>query len=188
MMTEFSKQEQKALIKLAKDVIYSQFHEKQDVEIPIFLEKRLTESSGVFVTLTEARELRGCIGFPEPILPLGVALVRAAVAAAFHDPRFPPLQEHELEKIEIEITVLSKPEEIKVKDKQELLKKIKVGRDGLIVKQGQFSGLLLPQVPVEQKWDCKTFLEYTCMKAGLEKDAWQNKATKVLKFEGQIIH
>ena len=132
----------------------------------------LTEKRGVFVTLYKKKHLRGCIGFPEPILPLGIALIKAAKAAAFEDPRFSPLSTSELKEIKIEITLLTKP-------KKTDPKKIKVGKDGLIIKKGFNSGLLLPQVAVEYKWDAKTFLEQTCLKAGLDKDAWKDAESSI---------
>ena len=184
---EFSKEEQRAIIKLVRDILHSSFHKEKEIMIPLALEKKLSEKRGVFTTLTLNNELRGCIGIPEPELPLGVALIRAAIGAAFHDPRFLPLKESELEKIKIEVTVLTEPKEIKVKNKKELLKKIKVGKDGLIVEKNHQSGLFLPQVPLEQKWNYKEFLEHTCLKAGLDKDAWLDKSTKVLRFQGLVI-
>ena len=184
---KFSEEEQKAIINLVRDVLHSSFDKDKNIEVPLSLEKKFSEKRGVFVTLTKNKELRGCIGFPEPVFPLGVALLRAAVGAAFHDPRFQPLEEPELAKIKIEVTVLTEPKEIKAKDNKELLTKIKVGGDGLIVEQGSQSGLLLPQVPKEQKWNVKEFLENTCQKAGLDKDAWLDKSTKIYSFQGQII-
>jgi uncharacterized protein len=176
----------KILVKLAKQAISSAFSES-DLEIPAELQTLLSDNRGVFVTLTKKGQLRGCIGMPEPILPLGVALIRSARSAAFSDPRFPKLSEDELKKIKIEITVLTEPKEIKVKDQRALVKKIKVGRDGLLIDNGDQSGILLPQVALEWKWNAEQFLENTCQKAGLDKDAWLNPKTKVLSFQGQIF-
>jgi len=150
---------------------------------PIFKEKR-----GVFVTLEKhpSKELRGCIGFPEPVAPLIDALIDSAISAASRDPRFNPVGDKELGKLVVEVSVLTPPELIKVKDPSELPKKIKVGRDGLIMQRGYASGLLLPQVPVEWKWDEKEFLSQTCWKAGLPPDAWLDPKTQVYSFQGQI--
>ena len=122
--------------------------------------------------------LRGCIGYPIPDKKLSTALLDAAIAAATQDPRFPPVQLEELDQITFEVTILSHlSKEIKVDDPMEYPNKIKVGRDGLIVEYSGYSGLLLPQVPIEYGWSEKQFLEYTCEKAGLPKDTWQNKKT-----------
>ena len=103
------------------------------------------------------------------------------------DPRFLPLVEGELDKIIIEVTVLTKPELIEVNRPKEYLSAIEIGRDGLIVEQGFYKGLLLPQVPVEQGWGKEEFLSNTCMKAGLLTDAWFDDQTKIYKFSGQIF-
>ena len=107
--------------------------------------------------------------------------------SATRDPRFPPLGENELDNIIIEVTVLTKPEVINVDQPQDYLSNIEIGRDGLIVEQGFYKGLLLPQVPVEQGWNNEEFLSQTCMKAGLMPDAWFEKNTKISKFSGQIF-
>lgn len=150
---------------------------------PIFKEKH-----GVFVTLHThpAHDLRGCIGIPYPDMPLKDALIEAARSAT-HDPRFPPLHPTELDHIIIEVTILSTPTPITITNPQDLLHKIKIGRDGLIVEQGYHKGLLLPQVPVEEDWDVETYLGYTCMKAGLPADAWLLPTTKFSSFTGQIF-
>ena len=149
----------------------------------VFREKR-----GVFVTLNkkkESKELRGCIGRPYPVLPLGEAIIISAINAAREDPRFNPVTPEEIDELVIEVTVLTVPKLIKAKLK-ELPEKIVIGRDGLIVAQGICTGLLLPQVAVEHGFDCTEFLCQTCMKAGLMPDAWLNGA-KVYSFEGQIF-
>lgn len=149
----------------------------------IFLEKR-----GVFTTLHTYPDLdlRGCIGFPLPILPLNEAIIESAKSAT-NDPRFPKLEENEIDKIIIEVTILTQPELIKEDIPKNLPSRIEIGRDGLIVEQGFNKGLLLPQVPVEQQWDKEEFLSHTCLKAGLLPDAWFDKNTKIYKFTGQIF-
>lgn len=171
------------LVKFARSVIKKSF--KGDVlEWPSSYPKKL----GVFVTLLgfPSHELRGCIGFPYPEIPLGKAVMEGAKAAAFCDPRFPQLEEDELEKIIIEVSVLTKPEEMKC-PKDELGKRVVIGEDGLIVNFNGRSGLLLPQVPVEWKWNSSEFVKQTCIKAGLYPDAWKNKECKLLKFQAQIF-
>jgi uncharacterized protein (TIGR00296 family) len=152
------------------------------------LGKPFHEKHGVFVTLHTYpnHDLRGCIGIPLPVMTLASAIVEAAQSAT-QDPRFPPLTAAELPKVIVEMTVLTNPEPIKVREPKEYLSHIVIGRDGLIVEQGFYKGLLLPQVPVEQGWDIEEFLSYTCTKAGLLPDAWFEKTTKVSKFSGQIF-
>lgn len=185
-MTALTEEQGKQLCKLARSAILSTFREtslKLDMRRLNFLE----EKRGVFVTLKKAGKLRGCIGYPEPHLPLGVGLLRAARSAAFDDQRFPPLKESELKSVKIEVTVLTQPELVKASKPEEYLGKIKVGRDGLIIRNQYASGLLLPQVPVEWKWDVKAFLENTCGKAGLSPNAWKDKDTELFKFQGQVF-
>jgi len=155
------------------------------------LEKQFQEdfsfNSGVFVTLNSDLGLRGCIGYPLPDKKLFNALEDASIAAATEDPRFPSVKSKELESITFEVTVLTPPEKISVNKPEEYLSKIRVGRDGLIVRNGFNSGLLLPQVPVEYNWNEREFLEYTCEKAGLSKDYWKNPNTEIQKFEGIVF-
>jgi uncharacterized protein (TIGR00296 family) len=146
------------------------------------------EKQGVFVTLHTYpdRELRGCIGIPLPVMSLQSSILEAAQSVT-QDPRFPPLQEEELDAILVEITILTKPQLIKVKEPKDYPVHIDIGRDGLIVEHGFYKGLLLPQVPVEQAWEKEEYLSHTCMKAGLPPDAWFDKSTKISKFQGQIF-
>jgi len=146
------------------------------------------EKQGVFVTLhTYPRhDLRGCIGVPLPVMSLKEAIVESSQSAS-RDPRFPPLEENEIDHVVIEVTVLTKPELIKVDQSKDYPSNIEIGRDGLIVEQGFYKGLLLPQVPIEQGWDKEEFLSHTCIKAGLMPDAWFDRNTKVFKFSGQIF-
>jgi uncharacterized protein (TIGR00296 family) len=150
------------------------------------MKSKFSFESGVFVTLNSEDDLRGCIGFPMP-RRLDKALPEAAIAAASQDPRFSPVKPDELDKITFEVTILTPPAEIKVDDPQLLPTKLKVGRDGLLIKQGYHSGLLLPQVPVEYGWNEEEFLDFTCQKAGLPSDCWKDKQTKVFSFEGIVF-
>ena len=143
--------------------------------------------AGVFVTLNNQEGLRGCIGYPLPEKKLSDALYDAAIAAATEDPRFSPLRSEELDFVTFEITILSPPVKIEVKKPKEFLSKIKVGKDGLIVKYRYNSGLLLPQVPIEYGWNEKEFLEHTCEKAGLPKDYWTKDGIEIKKFEGIVF-
>jgi uncharacterized protein len=148
---------------------------------PVFSEKR-----GVFVTLTKKGTLRGCIGLPYPVMPLGEAIVHAAGAAALEDPRFPPVKKDELDSISLEVTILTVPVHMDG-DPAKRADKVIVGKHGLIVRGMGTSGLLLPQVATEYGWDAVTFLDHTCMKAGLPERSWMDKNVEILTFEGQIF-
>ncbi len=150
-------------------------------------EERFSFPSGVFVTLNKNHGLRGCIGYPLPSKTLSSALRDAAIAAATDDPRFAPVGPEELGEITFEVTVLTEPETIDVKGFEEYLEKIRVGRDGLLIRRGSSSGLLLPQVPVEYDWSEREFLEHTCQKAGLGRDCWKQDGVEVLKFGGIVF-
>jgi uncharacterized protein (TIGR00296 family) len=143
--------------------------------------------SGVFVTLNNSLGLRGCIGYPLPERSFSNALEDAAIAAAVKDIRFSPVKDSEIDSITFEVTILTAPKKIIVNDPQEYLSKIKVGRDGLIVKNGLYSGLLLPQVSIEHGWNEEEFLEHVCEKAGLPKNYWKNPETEIQKFEGIVF-
>jgi AmmeMemoRadiSam system protein A len=143
--------------------------------------KKLAEKRGAFVTLKTHKQLRGCIGHIAAIKPLSQTVIDMAQAAAFQDPRFPPLSKNELNDLEIEISALTPFRTIQ--DIQE----IQVGKHGLYIERGFHSGLLLPQVAVEYGWDTQTFLEQTCQKAGLPRDAWKDKKTKIQIFSAEIF-
>ena len=147
----------------------------------------LLEKQGVFVTLIKKGELRGCIGQPLPRMSLIGALIDSAISAATRDPRFQPLTHDELPQVEIEVSVMTKPEVLKVEHPKEYPRLIVVGRDGLIVECGVDVGLLLPQVPVEWKWDSEDFLSHTCTKAGLSPNSWFDRKVRVSKFSAQIF-
>jgi hypothetical protein len=180
-----SSEEGKKLLQLARESIECFFESKECVA-QREIRSRFSEPQGCFVTLHKGGELRGCIGFPEPVLPLHEAIVQAAQAAAFEDPRFPRLSKGEMAQIELEISVLTKPELLKGEPETHA-KRITVGRDGLILRGARGSGLLLPQVAVEWKWNSQEFLEHTCHKAGLGQDAWKSRETKVYTFQAQIF-
>jgi hypothetical protein len=150
------------------------------------IESKLSFDAGIFVTLNSKNNLRGCIGFPLP-RKISQALPEAAIAAATEDPRFSPVKKTELDTITFEVTILTPPQEILVDNPVTLPEKIKVGRHGLIIKQGHYSGLLLPQVPVEYRWTEQEFLDHTCQKAGLPEKCWLQKQTRVFSFEGVIF-
>jgi len=171
------------LVKLARKSIDSHFSKK---ELNFSQEKKeFSQMQGCFVTLYKNKVLRGCVGYPYPIKKLAEAVVDSAKSAAFSDVRFEPLKKDELDKIKIEISVLTKPELIH--ERNELPSAIKVGKDGLIVSFSGFSGLLLPQVATEHKLNALEFLRATCAKAGLPPETWLNPLCNIYKFQAQIF-
>jgi uncharacterized protein (TIGR00296 family) len=177
----------KKLIKLARDTISAYFKGNEPV-ISESIKKEFSEKQGAFVSVYLKKELNGCIGITTQNLPLYKAIMYCAKAAAFEDPRFPPLLPKQFKDIIIEISILTPIEPIELKkDPSEYFKLIKIGRDGLMVKDEFGSGLLLPQVAVEWKWDVKEFLNQTCIKAGLDPDCWNNMRRNVYKFQAQVF-
>lgn len=176
----------KRLIKLAREAI-SAFFSGKEAKVPDAVKKEFGEERGVFVSLYVNEELIGCIGFPEPIMPLYQAVMLAAKRAAFEDPRFPPLTKEQFKDLRVEISVLTKPEVIGVRRPEEYPRNVKIGVDGLMVMDEFGSGLLLPQVAVEWDWDSKRFLEETCKKAGLSPDCWDNMKKNIYKFQAEIF-
>lgn len=183
MVKLLSKEDGERAVKLAREAIETYLEERK------ILQKRLdgvfSEKRGVFTTLTKHGSLRGCIGFPYPVKRLDEAIIESAIAAAVDDPRFEPVRLSEMDEIVVEVTILTPPEKIDAKPK-DLPSHVEIGRHGLIVKMGPFSGLLLPQVAVEYNMDAEEFLSETCMKAGLPPDCWLTGA-EVYRFEGQIF-
>ena len=175
------------LVKTARTAVTEFLSNGKKMKLESEDEKKFSFNSGVFVTLNNPDGLRGCIGFPMPDKKLSHGIIDAAIAAATEDPRFSPVKTDELNDIVFEVTVLTPPVEITITDPMEYLEKIKIGRDGLIIRHSFSSGLLLPQVPVEYGWNVEEFLQHTCEKAGLAKDTWKNESVKIEKFEGIIF-
>lgn len=174
----------KKLVKLARLSI-SNYFEKKETKTQEFKDK-----GACFVTLLTfpEKELRGCIGYIEPIFPLSKSLISSALSAAFSDNRFRPLTKRELDEIIIEVSILTKPELLKVKDPKEYLKKIELGKHGLILNlDDAFHSVFLPQVPIEQKWSAEELLNQLCMKAGLLEDTWKHGSCKISTFETKIF-
>jgi len=185
--TQLSDSDGVVLVKTARKAVTEFLSNGNRMKLESDLEEKFSFNSGVFVTLNNPDGLRGCIGFPMPEKKLSHAIIEGAIAAATEDPRFPSVKTNELNDVVFEVTVLTPPVEIDVSDPMEYLEKIKVGRDGLIIRHSFSSGLLLPQVPVEYGWDVKEFLQHTCEKAGLSRDTWKNESVKIEKFEGIIF-
>jgi uncharacterized protein len=182
-----SQQDGHILVKTARLVVTEFLKNGTKTKLEKEFENNFSFKSGVFVTLNNNQGLRGCIGYPLPDKLLYNALEDAAISAATKDPRFVPVKYNELDSITFEVTILTQPKKIIVNNPEEYLSQIKIGRDGLIVKHGFNSGLLLPQVPVEYGWNEQEFLEYTCEKAGLQKNHWKNLETEIQKFEGIVF-
>ncbi|MGC9514425.1 TIGR00296 family protein [Methanocrinis sp.] len=172
-------------VTLAREALAAYVERKERIT-PKGLPPAFSEKAGVFVTLHEDGELRGCIGYPEPVMELGRAIVDSAINAGVNDPRFSRVRPEELSQIEIEVTVLTPPRPYDVRNR-DLPDAVKVGKHGLIVKRGMWSGLLLPQVAMEWEFDPEDFLCQTCLKAGLPPDSWIDEETEVLFFEGQVF-
>ncbi len=141
----------------------------------------LNRELGAFVTLKIGGDLRGCIGYTSAVKPLYLTVRDTATLAAVRDPRFPPVTALELPRLHYEISVLSPLRRVLN------IEQIKVGEDGLIMVNGNSEGLLLPQVPVEEKWNRQTFLEQTCRKAGMHKDCWKDDGTDIFKFTAVVF-
>ncbi|MGQ9582528.1 MAG: TIGR00296 family protein [Thermoplasmatota archaeon] len=185
----YSLEEGRLAVWVARGAIEDLVASRRDRKPPWELPPSFRKKAGVFVTINTypTRELRGCIGYPEPVLPLMEALVDAARSAASRDPRFEPLEPEELGRVVVEVSLLTPPEPIEVKEPREYLKAIRIGRDGLIVDDGLSRGLLLPQVPVEWGWGVHEFLDHTCMKAGLPASAWMERGVRILRFTAEIF-
>ncbi len=158
-----------------EDVLLGRQEEAPDVP------KTLKKKMGAFVCLKTKGELKGCIGYLKAYAPLDETVKRMAVEAAFHDPRFMPLNVDEWRQTDIEISVLTPMK--KISDVGE----IEVGVHGIYIQGDSGSGLLLPQVATENGWDRETFLKHTCLKAGLPPNAWQSKGTAIYIFSADVF-
>ncbi len=191
MSFQLSLEEGIFLVRLARTTAEEYLKTKKQMRIPENIPQKLLQPCGVFVTINSIengeKKLRGCIGYPYPTTPLTQAIIESSISSATQDPRFHPISSSELENVVFEISVLTPPQIIKVEKPSEYPSKIKVGEDGLIVEKGMFKGLLLPQVPVEWKWDKEEYLCQCCIKAGLPPDCWLLKGTKIYKFQAIIF-
>jgi AmmeMemoRadiSam system protein B/AmmeMemoRadiSam system protein A len=161
---------------VSQSVVHGKFYECSAGDY-----SKLMIDRGTFVTIKMNGNLRGCIGFTSPVQPLCLAVRDAAVSAALRDPRFTPITENELPHLQYEISVLSPLR--RIHDPKEII----IGKHGLVIKNGDREGLLLPQVATEYKWDVQTFLRHTCRKAGLPLDAWQDRQTDIFIFSAQVF-
>jgi AmmeMemoRadiSam system protein A len=166
-ITEYDPDERRMLLQIAHESILA-LAEGRDVSFPV-PSPHLAEPRGVFTTIYSDGKLRGCVGFPTPTLSLFKAVAETARAAASEDPRFAPVSLVEVRTVRISISILSPLSSTTPSE-------VEIGRHGLVISQGTRRGLLLPQVPVEHGWDRNTFLDQTCLKAGLPHDAWRTGA------------
>ncbi len=187
-MLELNIKDGEYLVKLARTSIEKYLKERK-IYKPKDVSEKLKQKAGVFVTLETYpdKNLRGCIGYVDAIFPLYEATIKAAIAAATEDPRFPSVTIEEMDRIIVEVTVLSPKELIKVKSPKDYLKEIEIGKHGLVLEYGFFKGVLLPQVPVEYNWNVEEFLSHLCLKAGLPPDCWFEKNVKIFRFESKIF-
>ncbi len=187
----YSDDDGKLLVKLARQTVDEIVQHQRKAQPPQDAPEYLWKESGVFVTLNSIEKdsvaLRGCIGRPYPTQPLIDATIDSAVDSATRDPRFPPVEPKELDAILVELSVLTPPVKVEYDDPMKLLELVEVGRDGLIVSRGMWRGLLLPQVPVDWKWNVEEYLQHTCNKAGLPADAWKDSQTEFMSFQAEIF-
>lgn len=178
-MSQLSSDDWRALAKIARLAVSSAVVDRTipNLTIPA---GALSERRGAFVSLYSAGKLRGCVGQVDRPGPLADVVARSAISAALHDSRFAPIQPKEVPGLELEISVISTPEPIRAED-------IRVGRHGLLIAKESFRGLLLPQVASERNWTAERFLEETCEKAGLPRDAWRDPATSIFAFTAEIF-
>jgi uncharacterized protein len=185
---EYASSHGEKLVKMARKVVEDELFYKKPY-IPEWFTKEFQEDRGVFTTIRTCPELelRGCTGFPLPSQSLWKALIKSALQSAFCDTRFPPLATHELERVTFEITILTAPERLNVKSPEEYLSSIEIGKDGILIRLGVYSGILLPQVPLREKWDVEAFLNAACCKALLPIDCWRNLKIEVNRFQGKTF-
>ncbi len=186
---KISEESGRALLKLARQTIVKRLG--GDIEdAPSLTEElkasELNEKCGTFVTLTKNKNLRGCIGSLTPSEPIREGVKNNAINSAFNDHRFAPLTKKELNGIEIEISILTKPEPLKFKGEKDLLSKLRPHVDGVILKKGISSATFLPQV-WEQLTDKEDFLTHLSQKAGLPGNAWKDPDTEVLTYQVQYF-
>lgn len=184
-----NEEEKKTALRVARYVLESWIRDKKkptDIEKKFPITETLKEKRGVFVTLEVGRQskkkkLRGCVGYITGVKSVYKTIADNAINASTEDSRFSPVTAKELEKISIEVSVMTPLEVCRPED-------IVVGRDGIIIQKGFYSGLLLPQVATEYGWDRIEFLEQTCWKAGLYENAWKEPDTVIKKFSAQVFN
>jgi AmmeMemoRadiSam system protein B/AmmeMemoRadiSam system protein A len=176
-----SRAEKQQLLDIAKRAVETAVKENKLFEVPKDLSEPLMQDRGAFVTIRKKGDLRGCIGYTGSVKPLALTVREVAILAALRDTRFPPVTASELPQLQYEVSVLSPMRRILD------TKQIRVGEYGLLMKNGSYEGILLPQVATEQGWDRKTLLEQTAVKAGLPANAWRDKDTDIFFFTALVF-
>ncbi|MFP4117492.1 MAG: AmmeMemoRadiSam system protein A [Candidatus Woesearchaeota archaeon] len=187
MSRVLSSSEGAMLVALARESITSSFADKE-ILISQDHKQLFSFSAGVFVTLRKFGRLRGCLGYARTSQPLYESLISAARSAAFQDPRYPPLQKSELPKVELEISLLTEPLALQKESPKDVLSNIIVGKDGIILSNNNFSGLMLPQVADKGSWSTEDFLKYTCTMFGLNEAAWLDPDSRLYKFRAKVFN
>lgn len=179
-MESLTNDQKYAILGLARASLRSAVGLDSDLQIPP--EEVFAIPAGAFVTLKQANQgsLRGCIGVIEAQLPLGAVVREMTKRAALFDPRFAPVSAEEVENLEIEVSIMTPPDDIRPEN-------IEIGRHGLIVQRGSKRGLLLPQVATDHHLTRERFLGATCLKAGLDQEAWREPSTQILGFEATVF-
>ncbi|MEE4606746.1 MAG: AmmeMemoRadiSam system protein A [Desulfobacteraceae bacterium] len=189
--TRFTEKQGQLLVKLARNTILKELagkstNTKADTSILAFQDERFQAHCGTFVTLKIKGQLRGCIGNLTPEGSVLEGVKRNAVNAAFHDPRFSSISAAELDRTQIEVSILTEPLPLAYRDSQDLIQKLRVNVDGVIIRKGHASATFLPQV-WEQLPRPEDFLNHLCMKAGLPADAWKHSELEVLTYQVQYF-
>ncbi len=182
-----NKRQGQTLVKLARQTIAQKLGNRPTkVDPDALADLALQEQRGTFVTLTLNRQLRGCIGNLDARDSIAAGIQRNAVNAAFHDPRFPPLKADELDRVDIEVSILTEPRPLEYRDSNELISKLRVNVDGVILRKGSASATFLPQV-WEQLPQPEKFLSHLCMKAGLSADTWKKEHPDISTYQVQYF-
>ena len=176
-----------ALIKLARQILAERLGKKSiSIDPRTLADSAFQDHRGTFVTLTINKQLRGCIGNLDATDSILAGIKRNAMNAAFHDPRFSPLKARELDQVDIEVSILTEPEPLEYGDSKELISKLRVHVDGVILRKGSASATFLPQV-WEQLPRPEQFLSHLCMKAGLPADDWEKSRLEILTYQVQYF-
>lgn len=175
------------LIRLAREAIGHRLGVVPEVDESDLTDAALNQELATFVTLKKNNQLRGCIGNLEPVGPLLKSITDNACHAAFHDHRFSPLTREEFADIVVDISILTSPEPLAYADGDDLLRKLRPGTDGVILKKDNSRATFLPQV-WEQLPEPRVFLEHLCRKAGLAPSAWRDQHPDIMIYQVQSFH
>jgi AmmeMemoRadiSam system protein A len=175
------------LLKLARETIAQRLGLIEAVDQAGLEDEVLNQDLATFITLKKDGQLRGCIGNLEATGPLLESVTQNARHAAFNDHRFSPLSKEELERVRIDISILSRPVRLQFDDGNDLLAKLRPGSDGVILKKGKSRATFLPQV-WKQLPQPQQFMEHLCRKAGLSPTAWQDRDIEIHLYQVQSFN